>query len=297
MDCLCLFHDSDEYGLSRWTLKEISRATGASPAHLKELADKGVLKGSDTELKEPYVYTPRSGRKNGDPVTLVPTQNGPIWYSSRMVRDEYVRSIRGNYGAIDGQGDEAPKGGTDLASKPPIRDASKQHPPRARPSSSSSTSSSPSGLSESASALSKPKGSRKRTAIPDDCPNEFLKSEAVNYWKAQGGGQISLPVQVEKFRNHHLSRGSVMADWDAAWRTWFHNSLEFANKGQGGKQFKANGAPLPMHEEMAIKHRARLRALKERGDHIWQDQWGGKPGESDCVIPPEILKEFGFEVT
>jgi hypothetical protein len=27
--------------------------------------------------------------------------------------------------------------------------------------------------------------------------------------------------QVEKFRNHHQGKGSLMADWTAAWRTWW----------------------------------------------------------------------------
>lgn len=42
-----------------------------------------------------YIYVPRSGRRDGEPVTLVAEQEGPIWYLSRMVKDEYVRSVRG----------------------------------------------------------------------------------------------------------------------------------------------------------------------------------------------------------
>lgn len=96
MDILCVLHDSDDaYGLVRWPLAELVMAAGASPAHARELVAKGVLKGSDTELTEPYIYVPRSGRKDGAPVTLIPAQKGPIWFSSRQVRDEYIRTIRG----------------------------------------------------------------------------------------------------------------------------------------------------------------------------------------------------------
>lgn len=115
MDVMCLMHDSDEYGLLRWPLKEIAQAAGASMTHVRELADKGVLKGADKGECVAYIYTPRSGRKDGTPVTLIPTQAGPIWYSSRMVKDEYVRTIRGESG---GSG-ESPK----HAPKPPLGEA------------------------------------------------------------------------------------------------------------------------------------------------------------------------------
>ncbi len=95
IDVLCLMHDSEDYGLLRWELSEIAQAIGTSAAKLSRLIDKGVLKGSDKHLADPFIYTPRHGRQNGDPVLLVPSQDGPVWYSSRMVRDEYVRKNSG----------------------------------------------------------------------------------------------------------------------------------------------------------------------------------------------------------
>jgi hypothetical protein len=118
MDVICLLHDSDEYGLVRWPLKEISHATGVPLGLLRELVTKGVLKGSDRGLTEPYLYTPRSGRKDGETVTLVPAQPGPVWYSSRMVRDEYVRTIRGDGTRFGDTKGETPK----PAPKPPLSD-------------------------------------------------------------------------------------------------------------------------------------------------------------------------------
>lgn len=95
IELLGLLHDSDNYGVLTWPLKEIALALGAPMKALKELVDKGVLYGVDKGVCEPFVYTPRSGRKNGEPVALVPAQQGPVWFSPRMVRDEYVRTIRG----------------------------------------------------------------------------------------------------------------------------------------------------------------------------------------------------------
>jgi hypothetical protein len=110
IDVMCLMHDQDEYGVLRWSLKEIAQATGCQVIHLKELSSKGVLKGDDRRLIEAFIYTPRSGRKNGEPVELLPAQDGPIWYSSRMVKDEHVRKHAGastRFGA-DARGHDKP---------------------------------------------------------------------------------------------------------------------------------------------------------------------------------------------
>lgn len=95
MDILCVLHDSDEYGVCRWPLADLARAAGAPLKLVKELVAKEVLKGADKGAA-PYVYTPRHAGKDGDPVTLVEPCDGPCWYCSRFVRDEWVRSRRGS---------------------------------------------------------------------------------------------------------------------------------------------------------------------------------------------------------
>src|SRR4051812_26611792 len=70
IEVMGLMHDSDCYGLLRWPLREIAQAIGAPAKLLQELAVKGVLKGADSGQIETFVYTPRSGRKDGDPVAL-----------------------------------------------------------------------------------------------------------------------------------------------------------------------------------------------------------------------------------
>lgn len=108
IEVIGLLHDSDEYGVLRWTLREIAQAIGAPVALLRELADKNVLKGCDAGTCEPYVYTPRSGRRNGAPVVLISAQPGPIWYGSRLVRDEYVRNHAGAASRFTKQPDTNP---------------------------------------------------------------------------------------------------------------------------------------------------------------------------------------------
>lgn len=112
IELLGLLHDSDNYGVLAWPLKEIAQALGAPVKALKELVDKGVLYGVEKGECEPFVYTPRSGRKEGEPVALVPVQQGPVWFSPRMVRDEYVRTVRGEstrFGEGDGPKKKTPK--------------------------------------------------------------------------------------------------------------------------------------------------------------------------------------------
>lgn len=94
MDVLCVLHDSDEYGVCRWPLADLARAAGVPLKLIRELAVKDVLKGSDNGAA-PYIYTPRHAGKDGDPVTLVESEEGPCWYCSRFVRDEWVRQRRG----------------------------------------------------------------------------------------------------------------------------------------------------------------------------------------------------------
>ena len=95
VEVMGLMHDSDRYGVLTWPVKEIAQAIGAPVKLVQELATKSVMKGRDRGPCEAYVYTPRSHRKDGDPVVLVASQEGPIWYSSRMVKDEYLRAVRG----------------------------------------------------------------------------------------------------------------------------------------------------------------------------------------------------------
>jgi hypothetical protein len=128
MDVLCVLHDAEPYGIVDWPLKELASAACVSLANIKELADKRVLKGCDSGRCDALIYTPRHGRKLGPPVTLIQERNGPIWYSARFVRDEYLRSVRGSDTRFgDGNG-EAPKPTPKAAPNPPFGDGATSSP-------------------------------------------------------------------------------------------------------------------------------------------------------------------------
>lgn len=147
LEVMGLMHDSDSYGVLHWSLKEIAQALGAPIKALKELVEKGVMYGVEKGACEPLIYTPISGRRAGPSVELLAVQEGPIWYSPRMVRDEYVRNHKGNSSRFGANTEDAPppppKGGIgegqgeapDPAPSAPQGDGS-----TASPSSSSSTS-------------------------------------------------------------------------------------------------------------------------------------------------------------
>ena len=61
-------------------------------------------------------------------------------------------------------------------------------------------------------------GAKRRSKIP----NEFFPNEN-GVAKAQSLG-LTLDVELTKFRDYHLAKGTLMADWDAAWRTWVGNA-------------------------------------------------------------------------
>lgn len=83
-----------------------------------------------------------------------------------------------------------------------------------------------------------PKPTRARSGIAEDWRPEDIGAA---YAKARG---VNIEREIPSFRNHHAAKGSLMADWSAAWRTWCDNAVKFGNatgkpepKNQGGHLF------------------------------------------------------------
>jgi len=109
LEILCLMHDSESYGILRWNSIEISRVINCKPKVVRGLISKKILKGTDDGFVEDFIFTPTlSGRRKGSPILLIPKQQGPLWYSSRMVVDEYKRLVRADPNHAP---NTAPKGG------------------------------------------------------------------------------------------------------------------------------------------------------------------------------------------
>lgn len=81
-----------------------------------------------------------------------------------------------------------------------------------------------------------PKGGRKRrSALPTDRPSKEDVAWADQYWR-QRGHRANMRDVIEGFRNHHLGRGTLSADWSASWRTWAMNEVKFAKPRAGAGQ-------------------------------------------------------------
>lgn len=78
---------------------------------------------------------------------------------------------------------------------------------------------------------------KSRTQVGDFQPNRL---EATTFWTSKGRSDLDSNLESEKFRDHHLANGSVMADWPAAWRTWYRNAVKFNRREQSNGRSNSN---------------------------------------------------------
>lgn len=68
----------------------------------------------------------------------------------------------------------------------------------------------------------KPKRTKARSSLPDG-----WQPSAAGFDFADEQG-ADAKTELPRFANYHLGKGSLMADWDAAWRTWCLNAKQFS---------------------------------------------------------------------
>lgn len=82
-----------------------------------------------------------------------------------------------------------------------------------------------------ASSVARPKNKRARkTKIPEDWQPLELTAGTVAWDIVQTWEPGRIERELSKFRDHHTSRGTLMDDWQAAWRSWITKSQEFENR-------------------------------------------------------------------
>lgn len=194
IDLLCLFHDAEEYGVLRWPLADVAQAIGCKLSELRSLQRKGVLKGADEGARcEAFVYTPRHAGKDGTPVELVSEQDGPLWYSSRMVTDEHLRRIRGAQTRFTVEPEASPKVIPMPAPKGGLGDGS--------------------GYGASSSSSSTSNNQRNSAAIAGAhapaSPRDFLFREGVEALKAQGVKEEQARSLLGKLVKHRGEAGAA----------------------------------------------------------------------------------------
>lgn len=266
MDVMCILHDQEEYGIVRWPAKELALAVGCTVAKLKGLINKGVLKGADSgQSCDPMIFVPRSGRRNGAPVTLIAEQNGPIWYSSRMVEDEYKRMVRG--GEIDASNyspNHSPKRGLGEG----IGAASKASPnpspfscARGRPSPSPST-------DITKEKVEKEKSDASPTAPPAEKPKsqgtrldpDFVMPQEWHDWALRERPDLTVQqVQriADSFKDFWISKAGAAGrkvDWAATWRNWVRNERQTARTATPTEKFHPKNAWDKINQALSREH-------------------------------------------
>jgi hypothetical protein len=107
---------------------------------------------------------------------------------------------------------------------------------------------------------------RTRTSYPEG----FQPSR--EYAKERGFQEKQIDLLIEAFRNHHTAKGNLMADWNAAWRTWCGNELKYG--GTIGQQ-RPYPAPRQTHADAILAGVANY--AKKRG--LFKSAEGSDHGE------------------
>jgi hypothetical protein len=72
-------------------------------------------------------------------------------------------------------------------------------------------------------ASASPPNGRRRTRAPDLLP----VTPTMTAWAERNGITCDLVEATAQMLDHHRAKGSLMADWGAAWRTWMANTKRF----------------------------------------------------------------------
>jgi hypothetical protein len=78
-------------------------------------------------------------------------------------------------------------------------------------------------------AAAKPKRAKARGQMPDDW---HLDQQDFDHANERGFLPAKIQEMSAAFANHHRAKGTLMADWHAAWRKWCGNEIKFNGKGQ-----------------------------------------------------------------
>jgi len=75
----------------------------------------------------------------------------------------------------------------------------------------------------------KEKPRAKRASHSTTWPDDFTLTEERASWARDVG--IEVAWEWNKFKDFHHAKGSRFLDWNAAWRTWIRNAVDFAERG------------------------------------------------------------------
>lgn len=130
----------------------------------------------------------------------------------------------------------------------------------------------------------KPSRRKAKRPVPDDFPSAELIAEA-QVRAREAGANVDMADQAERLRSWAISKDARYADWSQFWLNWTRKAISEAPRSQvaAAKPQDANDL-----------WRRRVRTFKAER-HWNRSEWDGPPGAADCIVPAEVLREFGYE--
>lgn len=209
-------------------------------------------------------------RKNG----VSSVTDGGVIYSRRMVRD-HAKALADKENGKRGGNPKLRSGLTRVGGggvNPPVKAEDKAHIPEAR--------SQKNTLSNES--VARP---RKRVATDDTLPSQLTPAMAAHA-ASHGFVNGSAERLFTAWRDHHLAKGTVIADTTASFRTWVGNELKFNPRSNGhGQQpsqpAKLYGVSAANAEFRARSNRGAVAALRELGAVGDDGLWSAPNGDRD----------------
>ena len=126
-----------------------------------------------------------------------------------------------------------------------------------------------------------PPAAQRKKKTHQRLPKDFALTPASKAYAQERG--IDEEAELQTFCDYHKARGSVMLDWQAAWRAWCSNALRFG-KGYGGRKTQAQAATA-VFKQSAIeqKNKETLARLIQKGAPEEGGNEGGNEGVRDAV--------------
>ena len=115
-----------------------------------------------------------------------------------------------------------------------------------------------------------------RSARRSSLPADWLPTADQEKYCRQQGKVVSDCLQA--FREYYLAKGTVWKDWGLVWMKWCRT-----------------WQPAKDHKQAATAYAAEpwLARLKDYAPgKFWSPMWGGRPGEPNCRVPKELLRNI-----
>lgn len=95
-----------------------------------------------------------------------------------------------------------------------------------------------SGANQPTAVPSKSKGAGKRATT---APDSMTVTDRMRTWAQANAIKVNLESETESFLDHHRAKGTLFKDWEAGWRKWMRNSLQFGTSARSHTPYR-NGA-------------------------------------------------------